>query len=79
MTETKTTVAELIEKLKKLNPNKKVFIQHYNGGYDELMLEHIRKIDLNLSQEFSAGQGTYWNITRENTDIIETCYVLNYV
>ena len=50
-----TTVGELIEELKKLDPNTRVFTHGYEGGWDDVVLPTkgflVHDISLNVKKE----------------------------
>ena len=56
MTETKTTVAELIEKLKKCNPNDRVVIPFGDSGFNDVNDIVIDTIALNINNSRYKGK-----------------------
>lgn len=51
MTDTKTTVAELIEKLKQFDGNTKVVLWHHWGSYKDIDLSKIEITEINHHKE----------------------------
>ena len=81
MTNTKTTVAELIEKLKEFDQDARVVLLHHWGGYDDLNFSAIKQDRINTSRNFSDGGGKYCNSSFYDDDIdaMETACILNAV
>jgi hypothetical protein len=56
MTNTKTTVAELIEKLKEFDQNARIVLWHHWGDYKDLNLSQIQSTKINhyKKQEYAV-------------------------
>ena len=50
------TVKELIEKLQQLDPELHVFVDGYEGGYDDIAISEIKDIELNVHEEWYYGK-----------------------
>jgi acetoin utilization deacetylase AcuC-like enzyme len=59
MTETKTTVRELIEKLKEFDQDTMVTLMGYEGGYSDVNLSAIVKIKIALNKNTSWYYGKH--------------------
>ena len=59
MTETKTTVRELIEKLKEFDGKTMAVIAGYEGGYSDLNLSQIKSIKIALNKNTSWYYGKH--------------------
>lgn len=59
MTETKTTVRELIEKLKEFDGQTRAVIAGYEGGYSDLNLSKIKPIKIALNKNTAWYYGKH--------------------
>jgi hypothetical protein len=50
------TVKELIEQLQKLDPELHVFVDGYEGGYDDVAVSEVKEIALNVHSEWYYGK-----------------------
>jgi len=50
------TVKELIEKLQQLDPELHVFVDGYEGGYDDVAVSEVKEIALNVHSEWYYGK-----------------------
>jgi hypothetical protein len=58
------TVKELIEKLQQLDPELHVFVDGYEGGYDDVAISEIKDIELNVHEEWYYGKHDNANDTK---------------
>jgi hypothetical protein len=49
-------VKELIEQLQQLDPELYVFVDGYEGGYDDIAISEVKDIALNVNKEWWYGQ-----------------------
>lgn len=49
------TVKELIEKLQQLDPELHVFVDGYEGGYNDVVISEIKDIALNVNKDWWYG------------------------
>lgn len=63
------TVKELIEQLQQLDPELHVFVDGYEGGYDDIVISEIKDIALNTHDEWWYGKHDNFN---ENEHITNT-------
>lgn len=59
MTETKTTVRELIEKLKEFDGDERLVLRGYEGGFSDLNLSEIKSIKIALNKNSSWYYGKH--------------------
>jgi hypothetical protein len=71
MNETKTTVAELIEKLKEFDGDIRVVLWHHWGGCDDLNLSAINITKINISRDNSENGGKYISSQFNHDEIME--------
>ena len=50
------TVGELIEKLQQLDPDIHVFVQGYEGGFEDVSVSDIKDMALNVNEEWYYGK-----------------------
>jgi len=50
------TVKELIEQLQQLDSELHVFVDGYEGGYDDIAISEVKDIALNVHKEWWYGQ-----------------------
>jgi hypothetical protein len=50
------TIAELIEALQEFNPNTRVLVRGYEGGYDDVAVSEIVPVILNVHREWYYGK-----------------------
>ena len=50
------TVKELIEQLQQLDPELHVFVDGYEGGYDDVAVSEVKEIALNVHSEWYYGK-----------------------
>jgi len=50
------TVKELIEKLQQLDPELHVFVDGYEGGYDDVAISEVKDIALDVHKEWYYGK-----------------------
>jgi hypothetical protein len=50
------TVKELIEKLQQLDPELHVFVDGYEGGYDDVAISEVKDIALDIHKEWYYGK-----------------------
>jgi hypothetical protein len=50
------TIKELIEQLQQLDPELHVFVDGYEGGYDDIAISEVKDIALNVNKEWWYGQ-----------------------
>jgi hypothetical protein len=62
------TVKELIEELKTYDQNKRVVVDGYEGGYDDISPLHIKDIELCL---FYYSEGYYGDHGEWDSDLID--------
>jgi hypothetical protein len=63
------TVKELIEQLQQLDPELNVFVDGYEGGYDDVVISEIKNIALDVHNEWYYGKHDNFN---ENEHIDNT-------
>jgi hypothetical protein len=71
MTNTKTTVAQLIEKLKEFDGDMRVVLSHHWDGYDDLNLSQINITKINISRDNSENGGKYIVSQYNDDEIME--------
>ena len=49
-------VKELIEKLQQLDPELHVFVDGYEGGYDDVAVSEVKEIALNVHTDWYYGK-----------------------
>ena len=63
------TVKELIKQLQQLDPELNVFVDGYEGGYDDVVISEIKNIALDVHNEWYYGKHDNFN---ENEHIDNT-------
>jgi hypothetical protein len=64
-------VKELIEQLQQLDPELHVFVDGYEGGYDDITISEIKEIALNIHEEWYYGK----HDNADNSKSIDTIVV----
>ena len=58
------TVKELIEQLQQLDPELHVFVDGYEGGYDDVTISEIKEIALNVNNDWWYGVNDNYDETK---------------
>ncbi len=69
MTETKTTVRELIEKLKEFDGDIRLILRGYEGGYSDVDLSQISAIKIALNKNTSWYYGNHDEPEEDDTPV----------
>ena len=58
------TVKELIEQLQQLDPELHVFVDGYEGGYEDVVISEIKDIALNVNNDWWYGVNDNYDETK---------------
>jgi hypothetical protein len=64
------TVKELIEQLQQLDPELHVFVDGYEGGYDDVTISEVKEIALSVYKEWWYGQHENFDETKHITNTV---------
>jgi hypothetical protein len=57
-------VKELIEQLQKLDPELHVFVDGYEGGYEDVVISEVKDIALNVNNDWWYGVNDNYDETK---------------
>ena len=58
------TVKELIEQLQQLDPELHVFVDGYEGGYEDVVISEVKDIALNVNNDWWYGVNDNYDETK---------------
>ena len=64
------TVKELIEQLQKLDPELHVFVDGYEGGYEDVVISEVKDIALNVNNDWWYGVNDNYDETKHITNTV---------
>jgi hypothetical protein len=69
-------VKELIEQLQQLDPELLVFVDGYEGGYDDVTISEVKEIALNVHNDWWYGVHDNFDETKHITNTVVKGIVL---
>ena len=69
-------VKELIEQLQQLDPELHVFVDGYEGGYDNVTISEVKDIALNVYNDWWMGEHDNFDETKHITNTVVKGIVL---
>ena len=69
-------VKELIEQLQQLDPELHVFVDGYEGGYDDVVISEVKDIALNVNNDWWYGVNDNYDETKHITNTVVKGIVL---
>jgi len=69
-------VKELIEQLQQLDPELHVFVDGYEGGYDDVTISEVKDIALNVNNDWWYGVNDNYDETKHITNTVVKGIVL---
>jgi hypothetical protein len=64
------TVKELIEQLQQLDPELHVFVDGYEGGYEDVVISEIKDIALNVNNDWWYGVNDNYDEIKHITNTV---------
>jgi hypothetical protein len=69
-------VKELIEQLQQLDPELLVFVDGYEGGYDDVVISEVKDIALDVNNDWWYGVNDNYDETKHITNTVVKGIVL---
>jgi hypothetical protein len=69
-------VKELIEQLQQLDPELHVFVDGYEGGYDDVVISEVKDIALDVNNDWWYGVNDNYDETKHITNTVVKGIVL---